>query len=68
MLFDKERLEELNYIAIAVLEELGNQTPSQEQIDLVEKLLASIKSYQRTEHDKKISLKENRSQNNSVVI
>jgi hypothetical protein len=56
LLENKEQFEELNSIAIAVLEELGNQNPSQEQIDLVENVLKSIQSRQGTAHAKRTSL------------
>lgn len=48
----------LNYLAIDLLEKLGNKTPNQPQIDLMESLISKVSIEQRLSFDHKLSARE----------
>lgn len=51
-------VEKLNYLAVRLLEELGNYTPNQNQIDLLERVLASSCIDRRLVFDKNLTAME----------
>ncbi len=51
-------VEKLNYLAIRLLEELGNYAPSQQQIDLLEQVLSSTTIDRRLTFEKSLTVME----------
>jgi DNA-binding CsgD family transcriptional regulator len=52
------RPQNLNYLAIEFLEKLGNKTPSQPQINLMESLISKVGIEQKISFDHKLSARE----------